>query len=102
MLVIVSGAEDVELRYGGEVVKVTVRNGNSVWKVTTSTTLASHLMWAGIAYSVVGTDRIPMAATFSEPNQNDPGANPSYCSMGTGSLSLKYSGQGMTLTTYTL
>jgi hypothetical protein len=65
MLLIVSGVEDVELRYGGEVVKVTVHNGNSVWKVTRSTTLASHLIWAGIAYSVDGTDRIPMAARFS-------------------------------------
>jgi hypothetical protein len=30
MLVILSGIEDVELRYGGEVVKVTVHNTNSV------------------------------------------------------------------------
>ena len=47
-------------------------------------------------------DRIPVGARFSAPVQNDPGAHPASCTMGTGSFPEVKSGRGMTLTLHLL
>ena len=49
-------------------------------------------------YGIQGSGyRIPVRARFFTTVQNSPGAHPAFCTMGTGSTSLGYSGRGVAL-----